>query len=142
MLHLIEKIVSRRFIRFLLVGGLNTLFGFLAYSAFIALGLPTWAALLAGNLAGIAFNFFTIGGMVFWNLSLSRVPPFVLCYLVIYLINLGLIDWTSALVGGRILAQAILALPMAVVAYLILRSFVFGKIAPPLAERSNPRDVR
>jgi putative flippase GtrA len=135
MRRLMEKVLSRRFIRFLLVGGLNTLFGFLAYSLFVLLGLPTWAALLAGNVSGIAFNFFTIGGMVFWDLSLARVPPFVLCYLLIYLINLGLIDWISAIAGGRILAQAILAFPMAAVSYLILRSFVFGKIAPPLTER-------
>lgn len=123
---------KHRFIRYLLVGGLNTLFGFLAYSTFIALRLPTWAALLAGNVAGMTFNFFTVGGMVFLDLSLTRVPSFILCYLTIYFINLELIGWVSTLAGGRIVAQAILALPMAALSYLILSSFVFRKLARPL----------
>lgn len=124
-----KHLISRRFIRYLLVGGLNTLFGFLAYTAFILLDLPTWAALLAGNVAGVIFNFFTIGGMVFSDLSFSRVPLFVLCYVTIYFINLELIGWVAAFAGGRIVAQAILALPMAALSYLLLGKYVFRKIA-------------
>ena len=122
-----HRLLSKRFIRFLLVGGLNTLFGFLVYSTFILLHCPTWVALLGGNVAGVTFNFFTIGGLVFLNLSLSRVPLFVLSYLVIYFINLELIGSIAELVYGRIVAQAVLALPMAVLSYLILSNFVFVK---------------
>lgn len=122
---------SRQFVRYLFVGGLNTLFGFLAYSGFILLDLPTWAALLGGNVAGIVFNFFTIGGIVFSDLSLARFPLFLLFYAVIYLINLELIGWVAAVVHGRIAAQAILVLPMAILSYLILRNYVFGKASRP-----------
>lgn len=128
--------ISRRFIRYLFVGGLNTVFGFLAYSVFILMKLPTWVALLGGNIAGVVFNFFTIGGIVFLNLSVSRAPLFALSYAVIYFINLELLGWITAWVHGRIVAQAILTLPMALLSYLILRSYVFGKTggdreAPP-----------
>ncbi len=119
---------SRQFIRYLLVGCLNTLFGFLAYSGFVLLDLPTWIALLAGNVVGIVFNFFTIGGMVFFDLSPARFPLFVLSYAVIYFINLELIGLVSTLVHGRIAAQAILVLPLAMLSYLIMRRFVFGKV--------------
>ncbi|MGT2495245.1 GtrA family protein [Cupriavidus basilensis] len=55
-----------RFPRFLAVGVLNMLFGFCAYSAHASIwDSPTWAALIGGNIAGIAFNFVTTGGLVF-----------------------------------------------------------------------------
>lgn len=122
-----QRLLSKRFVRFLLVGGLNTLFGFLVYSAFILLHCPTWLALIGGNVAGVVFNFFTIGGLVFLNLSLSRVPLFVLSYVVIYFVNLDLIGWIAGLVHGRIMAQAVLVLPMALLSYFILSTYVFRK---------------
>lgn len=122
-----KAVLSHRFVRYLLVGGLNTLFGLLAYSVFIYFDSPTWVALLGGNVAGVAFNFFTIGGIVFSDLSPYRMPLFVLCYCVIYFINLELIGWLVAFVHGRIVAQAILALPMAALSYLILSNFVYAR---------------
>jgi putative flippase GtrA len=130
---------SKQVIRFILVGGLNTLFGFLVYSGFILLDSPTWVALLGSNVAGIIFNFFTIGGMVFFDLSPMRFPLFVLSYTAVYVINLELIDLViaishgriAAMEHGRIVAQAILVLPMAVLSYLILRNYVFRKTARP-----------
>ncbi|HET7175767.1 MAG TPA: GtrA family protein [Gammaproteobacteria bacterium] len=120
-------LLSKRFVRYLLVGGLNTLFGFLVYSTFILLHCSTWLALIGGNVAGVVFNFFTIGGLVFLNLSPSRVPLFVLSYVVIYFVNLELIGWVAGLVHGRIMAQAVLVLPMALLSYLILSTYVFKK---------------
>lgn len=129
--HLIEKILSRRFIRFLFVGALNTLFGFLVYSALVFLDLPTWAALLGGNIAGVAFNFLTIGGIVFLDLSPARIPLFVLSYGAIYLVNLELIGLLQDWVHGRIAAQAVLVLPMALLSYFILSRYVFAKARAP-----------
>jgi len=123
-----HNLLSKRFIRFLLVGGLNTLFGFFVYSVFILLNSPTWLALLGGNVAGVVFNFFTIGGLVFLNLSLSRAPMFVLSYVIIYFVNLELIGWVSTIAHSRIIAQAMLVLPMALLSYFILRNYVYGKI--------------
>jgi|SRR6185312_1584487 len=131
MQQLIGKLLSRRFIRYLFVGCLNTLFGFLVYSALVFLNLPTWAALLGGNIAGIAFNFLTIGGIVFLDLSPARIPLFVLSYGAIYLINLELIGLLQTWVRGRIAAQAVLVLPMALLSYLILSKYVFAKTRSP-----------
>ena len=52
-------------VRFVIAGLLNTLFGFVIFSAAIAARVPVWAALLAGLLVGIAFNFVTTGGTCF-----------------------------------------------------------------------------
>jgi putative flippase GtrA len=117
----------KRFARFLLVGGLNTLFGFVAYSAFVLLHSPPWLALLGGNIAGMLFNFFTTGHFVFLDLSASRLPRFVAAYLFVYGLNLVLIGRLTALTHSLIVSQACLAPVMAVVSYVLLSRLVFRK---------------
>ncbi|MCY1165166.1 GtrA-like protein [compost metagenome] len=116
---------DNRFARFLLAGGVNTLFGFAVYSGTILAGGPIWLALLAGILAGIAFNFLTTGGYVFRDLSSRRFPRFLLAYLLIYLVNLGLIALLSRWIIHPILAQAIITAPIAIASYLLMARFVF-----------------
>lgn len=114
-----------RFVRFLIAGGINTLFGFVVYSVFIVAGVAVWLALLAGMLFGAMFNFFTTGGYAFRELSLSRFPRFVICHLFIYGINLTLIELVSTWLSNKILSQAILIFPMAMLSYFLLARFVF-----------------
>lgn len=118
-----------RFIRFLLAGGINALFGFAAYSIFIIAGMPVWFALLAGMLLGTIFNFFTTGGYVFRELSVRRFPRFVICYLLIYGINFMLIELISVWLNNKILSQAIFIFPMALLSYFLMVQFVFSKRA-------------
>lgn len=113
--------------RFLVAGSVNTLFGFAAYSLLIVAGMEVWLALLFGMLLGTVFNFFTTGGYVFRQLLLSRFPRFVLCYLLVYFINLGLIELTLPLLINKILSQAILVLPMAILSYFLMVRFVFAR---------------
>jgi putative flippase GtrA len=115
-----------RVVRFLLVGGVNTLFGFAVFSLIAYLGGKTWHALLGGNVAGIVFNFITIGGTVFRDLDLRRAPRFVLAYLGLFALNLEAIELLSdAIPVGRIAVQALLTAPMAVLSYLIMSKLVF-----------------
>lgn len=114
-----------RFMRFLAAGGVNTLFGFAVYSVFIIAGMPVWFALLAGMLFGTVFNFFTTGGYAFRELSLLRFPRFVICHLLIYGINLILIELVSVWLNNKILSQAILIFPMAMLSYFLMMRFVF-----------------
>jgi len=118
--------MSIRFVSFLVVGGLNTVFGFAVYSLFALSDLSTWMVLVASNLAGIAFNFVTTGGLVFRDMSLARVPRFLICYGVIFAIYLQLIQWLSPICGGRIWAMTIIVLPMSVLTYFMQSRFVFG----------------
>lgn len=115
-----------RFARFIAASVLNTLFGFAVYSGVILLGAPVWAALAAGNAAGVFFNFVTTGGYVFRSLILSRFPAFASVYGVMFLSNWFLIHWLSDLVPGPIAAQAVLTAPMALVSYLLLKKLVFA----------------
>ena len=73
---------KNRFMRFLVAGGVNTLFGFAVYSFCIIAGCVVWLALLAGMLSGTVFNFFTTGGYVFRELSPRLLPRFIFSYLL------------------------------------------------------------
>jgi putative flippase GtrA len=114
-----------RFLRFLVVGGINTLFGFALYSGLILLGTRVWLALLLANVAGVLFNFFTTSVVVFRTSLRRRMLRFVGVYLAIYLVNLALLSAARHVFGNAILAQALLVLPMAVLSYLLMRRFVF-----------------
>jgi putative flippase GtrA len=116
----------RRFIRFLIAGGLNTLFGFAVYSGAILMGAPVWAGLLIANVTGIVFNFMTTGGYAFRSRVLSRFPRFAGAYLLIYLVNWALIRGLRIWVPDAIVAQAILTLPMALLSYFIMARWVFA----------------
>ncbi|MDM0113952.1 GtrA family protein [Variovorax sp. J22R133] len=121
-----------RFLRYLAVGGLNTAFGFAVYGALIVVGAPIWLALLLANVAGIGFNFFTTGTLVFRASLRGRLVRFVGAYACIYGVNLLLLALVRQWVQGEILAQALLALPMAAFAYVLIHRFVFTD-APGMA---------
>lgn len=119
------RLSDRTFVRFLIAGVLNTLFGFAAYSLAILAGLEIWLALLAGVAAGLVFNFVTTGGYVFRDLSPSRFPKFVACYILVYLANFGLIKLLAPWVPHPILAQAIVTFPAALASYWLMSRWVF-----------------
>lgn len=124
--RLIRLILSRnRFVRFLLAGCINTLFGFFAYSAAIFAGAAVWLALLAGIIAGIVFNFFSTGGYVFRMLSARLLPRFVACYFIIYFINFGLITLLLEWIKNAILLQLFITFPIAIFSYFLMSRFVF-----------------
>jgi putative flippase GtrA len=116
---------DRRFIKFLIVGVLNTLFGLAVYAILIRAGVPVWGALIGGNVAGIVFNFFTTGHLIFSDAALSRLPRFVGAYLTCYAINYVAINLLVLLHFGAIESQAILTPAMAVLSYYLMSRHVF-----------------
>lgn len=115
------------FIRFLVAGGLNTLFGWMIYSLALIFGAHVWLALLSSTLIGIAFNFLSLGGYAFRDLSVQRLPRFVASYLLVYLLNLALISSLQTLIQNAIWAQLALIPIMAALSYLIMSRWVFKK---------------
>ena len=116
-----------RFMRFLVTGVVNTLFGFTVYSVAIICGITVWLSLLAGTVAGTVFNFFTTGGYVFRDISLNRFYRFIICYVLLYAFNLILIEGLSLWLTNKILTQFILTFPLAILSYLLMANFVFLK---------------
>jgi putative flippase GtrA len=130
-----HPVFSHTLFRFLIAGGVNTLFGLTVYSAFALIhALPTWVVLVITTVLGIIFNFLTTGGLVFRDMGLARIPRFVLCYAVMTPLYAVLIDRLAPFTGGRICAMAIVVIPMTVLNYLLQSRFVFRKPAPAQVE--------
>ena len=117
--------IKSRFIRFLLAGSLNTIFGFIIYSLAISLGLPIWGSLLGANIAGVAFNFLTTGYYAFRSLLFAHFSRFAAAYTCIYLSNCLLISILIRWGLAPMLAQAILTPGMVLFSYFLLTKFVF-----------------
>jgi putative flippase GtrA len=113
-----------RLARFLVVGGINTLFGYCAFATFLWLGLAKELAVLFGNLAGIAFNFHSVGH-VLTRRGYARLPHFVGVYGVLYLLNIPLLRGLVAAGLGPYLAQGILVLLLVPISYFAMRRLVF-----------------
>ncbi len=118
--------IDNTYLRFLIAGGFNTLFGWLCYAAAILLGAPPWLALILATLTGVVFNFITLGGYAFRSLVLNRFPRFVLAYCVIYTTNLISLEALKPWVASPIWGQLILTLPLALLSYLIMSKLVFN----------------
>lgn len=118
-------LATPRLVRFFLIGGVNTLFGYGAYAGLLFVGLHyAWAALL-GTIAGVIFNFFTTGRLVFDRSAPGGLLRFVAAYAVVYLLNVAAL-WALERLGlDPYVSGLIMILPMACVSYLLMRRFVF-----------------
>ena len=117
--HLKNNLISR----FFLAGILNTIFGWLIFSAFIFFDKPVSISLFFGMLFGILFNYITIGGYAFRKFSKSIFIKFLLANLIIYFINLQLLEKIEDIFYCHC---PILLLPfMAISSFIIMKKFVF-----------------
>lgn len=114
------------FLRFLIAGGFNTLFGWLVYSAAILWGMQPWLALVVGMATGIGFNFISLGAYAFRDTALKRFPRFALSYGFIYATNLICLKALKPWIDQPIWAQLILTPPMAILSYVLLSRMVFS----------------
>jgi putative flippase GtrA len=123
---LIKKLFELQLIKFLLTGGLNTLFGYLVFSMFTYFtGNPSLSVVLA-NMVGVLFNFKTYGNFVFNSDDNSKIYRFFGVYIFITISQIGLLKYLNYLgVVNAYLAAAIVTLPMALLSYLLLKRFVF-----------------
>lgn len=129
-----KSLLSVRSLRFLLAGGLNTLFSLAVYITLAVTALPTWAILIIATSLGIAFNFTTTGGFVFRDLGIGRLPRFVLTYLGVLFTYWTLIDRLSPIVGGRARAMLMVVGPVAVITYVVQKQFVFAQKSDRVSE--------
>jgi putative flippase GtrA len=117
-------------LRFFVVGGANTLFGYGAYATLLFVGLHYAAAALLGTIAGVIFNFFTTGRLVFGHARSDAIGRFVAVYALLYGVNVALLSLlqgvrVGAHVVGPYLAGLLLIVPMALLSFVLMRRFVF-----------------
>ncbi len=114
-----------RFGRFLVVGCINTAFGYAAFWLALRLGASLLITSISAATAGVIFNFFTTGGLVFRDLGRDRVLPFIAVYVVIIAVNtFGLIAMGHAGIRPE-LGQIILLPALAITSFALQLMFVF-----------------
>ncbi len=120
------RLFNAQFLRFLVVGGLNTAFGYGLFYVALALLPTTFLALCVSTALAILFNFFTTGTLVFGSRDYRRILRFYGVYGIVFLYNAaGLAMLERAGVAPQI--GGLILLPGAVIAsYLLNRHFVFG----------------
>lgn len=112
--------------RFVVVGLLNTLFGYGVYAALVLFDIEYHLALTLATLTGIFFNFKTTGVIVFENRDLRPILKFFFGYLLVYSVNLVLLTAIVGLIENKIVSQGV-CLPLVVpLSYAINKRFVFS----------------
>ena len=122
-----SKRTQAQAIRFLLVGILNTLFGYAVFVSALALGFGVTFSLVLATIAGVLFNFQTIGAFVFRRREGRRLVPFILGYSLVLGINWVILKWTMGLGLGPAIAQALLLPLIAAMSFGINKLLVFRR---------------
>ena len=140
--------LDSRFIKFLFVGGLNTLFGYGVFAFFLTLHVHYSLAALLSTLLGILFNFKTYGTLVFRNSDNRLLFKFLGVYGTTYLLAVSSIAVLKSFHMSAFVAGAILAVPMAPISFLLSRRFVFksisqdsGRTIPPATDDREERSM-
>ncbi|OYX45551.1 MAG: hypothetical protein B7Z02_00915 [Rhodobacterales bacterium 32-67-9] len=125
-----------RFLKFLVVGVANTAFGFAVYAVLLRLfGLPWQWALALSYVLGVLWNFATHGRLVFGTQGLSRLPAYVLAYVLLFFLNKWVLRALIAAGLSELWAQALLVFPMAMVAFVFVSLALTGRL--PFAKGSS-----
>lgn len=126
---------SIRFLRFLAVGVLNTAFGYALYALLVWLGLAPQPALALSFAAGVLWNYLTHARLVFDQRGYRQMLPYAGAYGVIYLINAAALQTALAAGLAPLAAQALLVLPMAALAFILISRVLTGRL--PFLPRSD-----
>ena len=123
----VRSLHDSQFRRFLLTGIVNTLFGLSVYLCCILAGMAPWLAMLVGTILGVAFNFLSFGSYAFRDLSVRRLPRFLLSYAATYFFNLGAFHVLNGWIHSLMWCQVILTPLVAMFSYLSMSNFVFKR---------------
>ncbi len=124
-----RALIANPFARFIVAGVMNTAFGYCVFVLMLRLVEGPILALTFATILGVAFNFVSIGRMVFDQSNPRLLWRFALVYVIVYSYNaaglttLGRLGVPPA-VGGLILLPGAVA-----ISWTLNRRFVFGRKA-------------
>ena len=115
----------KQFLLFIMVGALNTLFGYVVFCLFIFLKMHYALSLFLATVIGVIFNFGTTGKIVFKNVDNKLFIRFVLVYAVLYLINVTFLKLCSYIWDNFYLCGGISTCSTALIAFFMNKYLVF-----------------
>ena len=115
------------FVRFIFVGGLNTVFGYSVYTTLYLLGLTPHRALIGAFCVGVIWNYFTHARLVFATKGFRRMPPYILAYVGLYFLNAAGLEALLGAGVSPVIAQGMLVLPAAALAFVVIGRVLTGR---------------
>jgi len=122
---MLKMFFNKILIKFLFIGGLNTVFGYSIYALFIFAGLYYPFAIIISTIFGVLFNFQTTGKIVFNNSKNNLLFKFIGVYSVICFINILFLKVFELFKVNMYFAGAVLIFPMAFLSFSLNKKFVF-----------------
>jgi putative flippase GtrA len=116
-------------LKFLVIGLINTIFGYSLYSTLIYIEFPIEISLLSSTLIGVIFNFVSFSKLLFKeNLFAFLFLKFVICYILIYFLNIELLKFLINIRNLNPFLSQALCLPIfVIISWLLLRFFVYKR---------------
>ncbi len=131
----------KKFVRYIFVGVVNSAFAYSMFVLFMYLGIHYRFSVLLSLLAGVLFNFKTIGGIVFKGSDNKSIFRFALSYIVIFVISVVGLDILKRC-GINMYIGGILLMPLsAVVSFTMFNLFVFNKKRPSEHETKSVKST-
>ncbi len=117
--------INSVFVRYLLVGAINTAFGYSVFALLIFIGWHYSIALFFATVAGILFNFKTFGTFVFRKHDWRLIGKFVAVYGILYVVNVSFVFILLFFLGNVYVANALATIFIAGLGYFLNRRFVY-----------------
>ena len=114
-------------IKYLFIGGVNTVFGYSVYWGLLQLDIHFAIAAFVSTILGTIFNFFTIGRLVFKSKNNRIFYKFVIVYAFLYFISTGGIAFIHNFDISYEIAGLIIIIPRAAIGYLLNKNWVLEK---------------
>lgn len=128
--------IANRFIRFLLIGLVNTGFSYAVYALLVKLGFHYAIANLIALIIGILFGFHTQSRYVFASNNNKLFSRYLVAWITIYLLNISIIS-LFIYYGFSAYLSGALALPFSVLASYILQKYYVFKIKTRVLQEYN-----
>lgn len=118
---------SQTIAKFLGVGVLNTVVGYAIYAILILVNVPYLAALFLATVAGVTFNYFSIGRLVFKSKGgLIIFGKFIAAYGVVYVVNAVALETAiKHFQLGPYLGQALCVPPSVILSWFLMNYWVY-----------------
>ena len=123
----LKNIKSILLYKYLLVGGVNTAFGYSVFVILLFFGFHYSLAVLVATILGVLFNFQSYGRLVFQAHSWNLLGRFVFVYTIIYLANITLLLAFDLLVSNLYISGAMTTPIIAYLGYILNRRYVWIK---------------
>lgn len=118
--------ISWRFIKFLFVGGVNTILGYSIFALFNFIGLHYIISTLLATVSGVLFNFKTTGCIVFKNGDNRLIIKFVLVYSFTYFLTVFTLSLFDKFQLHNMYINYAILLPLnAIISYVLMKKIVF-----------------